>query len=177
MNPEQARFMDNVFLSSAIMAAFQRSRTYSDAAKKDDKVKLRKVEFRNELERLLTELSKEYIEPVTDSEHIANIEYLATKLSTKYRDVLYEGRFRIGIAQKALNSYLKYLWCTDKIPAPPHCPFDSIIIDKLRGCKRIKWTLLHDISEYKQIVSAARPEAGEKTLAQWELEVFNNPGQ
>ena len=164
--------MKNVLHSSAIMAALQRSKTYSHAARGSDRKK-----FRDALKQRLTKLSKKYRRRVTDSEHVANIEDLATKLSTECSQVLYEGRFRIGSAQKALNSYLKYLWCTDKIPTPPHCPFDGIVISKLPSCKRIKWTLLDDISEYKQIVSAARKEAGEKTLAQWELEEFNKAWQ
>lgn len=161
--------MDNVLLSSAIMAALQRSGTYSNGAKDSDR-----SEFRKALSRRLMELSEKYKQEVPEPEHIENIKFLATELSSEFAHILDKSCFRIGIAQKALNSYLKYLWCTDKIPAPPHCPFDSIIIDKLPSCKRIKWTLLDDISEYKQIVSAAREKAGKKTLAQWELEEFNN---
>ena len=59
MSSERAKFMDNVFLSSAIMAAFQRSKTYSYVAEKDDKFESRKLKFRKELERRLTELAKE----------------------------------------------------------------------------------------------------------------------
>ena len=159
------------------MAAFQRSKTYLNAAERNDTFESRKSEFRKELERRLAELAKKYTEPVADSEHVASIENLATELSTEYRDVLYKGRFRIGSAQKVLNTYLKYLWCTGKIPTPPHCPFDSVIISKLDGCEHIKWTRLDRISEYRQLVSAAREKAGVKTIAQWELKTFNNSSQ
>lgn len=172
MNAEQRKFINNAFCSMSIMAALQRSKTYSNRAKDSDR-----REFREELSQLLMKLSEKYKQEVAESKHIENIKFLAAALSDKFAHILDRGRFRIGSAQKALNSYLKYLWCAGKIVTPPHCPFDSIIIDKLPGCEGIKWTLLDDISEYRQIVSAARKKAGEETLAQWELETWNGDWQ
>jgi hypothetical protein len=109
-----------------------------------------------------------------EDSHIKNIEDLADCLSEEFRGlrVLKDDRFRIGIAQKALNLYLKYLWCTDQICMPPHCPFDSMIISKLPGCKDIKWTTLLNIDDYRRLVKAARAQAGDKPIAQWELETY-----
>ncbi len=59
-------------------------------------------------------------------------------MTTEFKDILFGNGFRVGIAQKALNLYLKYLWCLGKITEPPHCPFDSIIISEIK-CN-IKWT-------------------------------------
>jgi hypothetical protein len=80
-------------------------------------------------------------------------------------------RFRIGSAQKALNLYLKYLWCLGLIARPPHCPFDYRILAKLPTCN-VKWTQLDSIVKYKEIVGEAEQLAKGKrlSLADWELE-------
>jgi hypothetical protein len=98
---------------------------------------------------------------------------MATVLSHRYGEALRDGRFRIGPAQKALNLYLKYMWCVGEIPTPPHCPFDSKIIYHLRGCEDVKWTKLVSLDEYMKLVRTARQEAKGRSLAEWELKVFN----
>jgi hypothetical protein len=116
-----------------------------------------------------------YHGPIVDKDHVGNIVNLAKELSTKHADILYEGRFRIGSAQKALNLYLKYLWCVGEIPAPPHCPFDSQIVARLPGYEHIRWTRLDEIDMYEKLVKAARDLADRvgKTLPVWELEMYN----
>lgn len=80
-------------------------------------------------------------------------------------------RFRIGVAQKALNLYLKYLWCLDRIPVPPHCPFDSTVLRELE--LEFSWTRSSKIEDYKSWVEHAKVAAGTKTLAEWELQLWN----
>ena len=88
-------------------------------------------------------------------------------------------RFRIGIAQKALNLYLKNLWCLGEITTPPHCPLDRLIIDKL-GLKwsersQYDWTKIDDIEKYKELISRCDHKARERgceNIAEWELEVY-----
>ena len=75
-------------------------------------------------------------------------------------------------AQKALNLYLKLLWCLGKVKEPPHCPFDSIVISKLG--KKLNWTELDDIQPYKDLVNSARTLAGKLSIAKWELEIYNS---
>jgi hypothetical protein len=89
----------------------------------------------------------------------------------EHANALNGSRFRIGSAQKALNLYLKMLWCFDRIPAPPHCPFDRIVLSHVPDCERIKWTELDSPSEYRRIVSCARSVAG-GSLAEWELRSY-----
>ena len=91
---------------------------------------------------------------------------------------------RLGVAQKALNLYLKYLWCEHRIPTPPHCPFDSNILDKLTlptGCER-RWTQADKVEHYREWVLAAKKQAEkeaqkeskkEVSLADWELRAWN----
>jgi hypothetical protein len=151
------------------MATFRRSKTYREDAKELDRAK-----FRDALRNQLAELAQHYATDMDNDSHIKNIEHLADKLSKEFTQVLKGGRFRIGSAQKALNLYLKYLWCTEQIPTPPHCPFDNFIIGKLPGCNSINWTTLDDVKDYRRLVMAARAMAGTVPLAQWELAAYNS---
>ena len=56
---------------------------------------------------------------------------------------------------------------------PPHCPFDSRIIQKLPPIDRLNWTQLDDMKDYSRLVAAARAAAGTLPLAEWELRVYN----
>ena len=50
-------------------------------------------------------------------------------LTNSFPDVLYEKKIPIGIAQKAVNLYLKYMWCFGWIPEPPHCRIDRTVLE------------------------------------------------
>jgi hypothetical protein len=88
--------------------------------------------------------------------------------------VLENRRFRIGSAQKALNLYLKYLWCLGKICSPPHCPFDRQIIASLPNYTGPSWTKLVREEDYRALVEAAKAKAQDSSLAAWELRIYNN---
>jgi hypothetical protein len=169
MDKQKKEFLDNAFFSLTVMATFRRSKTYREGAREPDKAR-----FKAALKEQLTEIAQQYITDMDDDSHIENIEHLADNLSTQFAQVLEGGRFRIGSAQKALNLYLKYLWCTGQIPMPPHCPFDSIIIGRLPGCDSINWTTLDSVEDYRRLVATARAEAKDDPLARWELEAYNS---
>src|SRR5208282_1517190 len=89
-------------------------------------------------------------------------------------------QFPIGRAQKALNLFLKYLWCIGEICEPPHCPFDSVIIAKLPKGTCPSWTKLDRIGDYRNLVEAAKKfvaetkdPADDSSLATWELRKYN----
>lgn len=168
MNNHRNRFLRNEFLTMSLLGALGRSNTYLENT--PDKTR---SGFRKALRKKLDELARRYEVLVTEEEHIANIEELVSELSSGFSDCLKGGRFRIGIAQKALNLYLKYLWCVDIIPAPPHCPFDSNVIKRLPDCDDISWTGLDEVEDYKRLVEAAKRQTGEKLLPEWELEIWN----
>jgi hypothetical protein len=136
------------------------------------------------LEKHLGSVAARYVDPVTEQEHCRNIEDLANTLTQKHKDtgILRDGRFRVGIAQKALNLYLKNLWCLGEITTPPpHCPLDRQIIDKLglKSSERSEydWTKLDDIDKYKELIircdKVAR-EAEYQNIAEWELKVYKD---
>lgn len=109
---------------------------------------------------------------VSEIEHEANIIALADALSAGHGDILINRRFRIGTSQKALNLYLKFLWCLGKLPnVPHHCPVDRVVLSDipLNG----SWTQLDDISTYRNWVSSIRQTAGAISVPEWELEVWN----
>src|SRR5229473_6023302 len=175
---EQKKFLINQAIASSIIAAFQHAGVYVAGLKADDP---RKNNLRKELAHRLRSLGEKYQEPVTGEQHCRNIEDLADTLTESYKGtgLLKEERFRIGIAQKALNVYLKNLWCLGEItPPPPHCPLDRQIIDKL-GLKSSErsaydWTKLDDIERYKELISkcAEVARARNKNIAEWELENY-----
>lgn len=107
--------------------------------------------------------------------HIQRIEQLAAILTHKYRKVLFDGRFRIGVSQKIINLFLKYMWSMDEISEPCHCPIDGIIksqIQKRQGrIKLVDWTMLDDINDYKDYISVVKLIAKDYKLsiAQWEF--------
>jgi hypothetical protein len=117
-------------------------------------------QFQQALRSSLKRFEPSYPDAVSEADHVRNIVALSEQLSADYGDALAARRFRIGAAQKALNLYLKYLWCIGKIPTPPHCPFDGNVINVLPGCRGISWTALDDMKRYMMLVGAARAKAG-----------------
>ena len=172
MTDPQWRFLEDVFLSNAIGVSFSvraGGGIYLKGATGDQR-----LELRGAVRRELLRLAHGYSVSVIEEQHIQNISELASSVSRTCEPALHDGCFRFGIAQKALNVYLKYLWCADRIPIPPHCPFDAIIIGKLKltlGCPD-QWTKIVDAAPYREWVSAARLVAGAKSLAEWELGVW-----
>jgi len=120
---------------------------------------------------------------VDEDRHLANIQRLSSTLSQYHADILLDGTFRIGTAQKALNLYLKYGWARGIVPEPPHCPIDSIVLAKIkkcassagcRICEEIAWTKIHYVHEYMHYVEKAKVRATEQglSIARWELSLW-----
>lgn len=177
MTPEQNEFFKDELFSLTLMATVQRGNVYKLHSGKKTKSSARQFEkakrtFREALREQLTILAQNYRTPVTDADHEKNIQHLCDVLTKHYRAVLKGGALRFGTAQKALNLYLKYLWCLGEIKAPPHCPFDAEIIGKVRSYAGPTWTNLERVEDYRDLVKAATPADG-SSLADWELRVYN----
>jgi hypothetical protein len=165
-------FLIGQAIANAISAAFQHAGVYVKGLKDNDE---RKVALRMKLADELRLLSKNYVKTVIDDAHCKNIVKLADTLTCEFKGlgILRNNRFRIGIAQKALNLYLKYLWCFGDIVTPPHCPIDRRIIgilgltSKERG--KYDWTKLDDIEKYKILIEKCRSQAEKTPVAEWEL--------
>jgi hypothetical protein len=120
------------------------------------------------------EILPTYFSAVTEATHEANILHLSKRGSEIGRSILRNG-YRIGISQKLLNLYLKYLWCLGTIPEPPHCPVDRVMIDKTRLKGQVAWTQIEDLSVYRQVIAALREAAlpSGLSLAKWEFETYD----
>jgi len=168
----QREFLRQTALFNAIGAAFQRAGIYTKAATSEARATLR-----GDLENRLCSLESQYQQPVTFQEHFQNIDVLAKELSGIHARILKEGRFRIGVAQKALNIYLKLIWCYGWIPEPPHCPLDSVVLAEI-GDLETKWTKMRSIGAYRTAIEAIlehiRQQAPGKSLSQWELEIWTS---
>lgn len=169
MNIDQLQFLKDEFFSLTLMATVQRAGVYNDNTEERQRRAFREA-LRSELE----ELAKQYNRGVDEETHLRNIRHLCKSLTSNHTRVLKNGRFRTGTAQKALNLYLKYLWCLGEIPMPPHCPFDFQIIGKLRRYNGPKWTELDSLGDYRRLVAAAHSEAKNMPLALWELRAYNS---
>jgi hypothetical protein len=164
----QKKFIYRELFSATLGATVQRSKTYAESIPENNRKK-----FQNTLREQLEILLPVYESKIPEKQHILNIETLAKNITEKCSSSLFNGTFRIGSAQKALNLYLKYMWCIGQIKRPPHCPIDAIVLQKIPGCSAIKWTYLDSISEYKKIIEKAKLVAGTTPLPQWELEIWN----
>ena len=122
----------------------------------------------------LVDISGAYTSPVSEQDHVRNIRALADQVSVCCGHFLANGRVRFGVAQKELNLFLKYLWCADRLLAPPHCPFDAVVIGTLPNEVRVAWTKIETEGPYLRLVEAAKVKAEGESLAKWELRVWNS---
>jgi len=165
-------FLKSEAFSSSVAAAFRHTKIYRGNV--SDTIK---AEFHDELRKILDEISSQYANTrISDELHITNIEYLQRTIIDKNTHILVDSGFTIGIAQKILNLYLKYLWCYGLIQEPPQCPFDQIILEIIKW-KGAPWTKINTLEEYKRLKEQAKEKAKEKALsdhlAVWELKLWN----
>lgn len=170
---EQLAFLQDECWMLAKLAAFGRSRTYADQATEAQRMDLQRAlrDF------VLQQIIPAYLEasaPISDEQHEFNIQRISD-WSCVFAAILRSGCLRIGIAQKLLNLYLKYLWCLGLMPhEPPHFPVDAVMLAGLKH-QSGGWTRMDSLEDYRRIIELARRAANEQglTLAQWELMVYS----
>ncbi len=169
---DREEFLRQTALFNAIGAAFQRALIYVDGIENNAKEQLKR-----DLEEHLRRIETQYQGSVSPEKHLQTIADVVKGMSRKHAHILKNGRFRVGIAQKAVNIYLKLLWCYGWVPEPPHCPIDSIVLAEV-GDRQTKWTKMDDIKEYSASIERIQAyilRAGSKvSLSKWELYVWNN---
>jgi hypothetical protein len=152
-------------MTKSISAALQRNKVYKNDEDQDGREK-----FRAEWARLIREESKPYRKPaqsISDEQHCAAISRISNALSGEFGESLIDGRLRFGTSQKAFNLYLKYLWAMGESAMPPHCPIDSVVLNKI-GISAY-WTKSDSPEEYMGWITKIREHL---TLAEWENEVW-----
>ena len=151
-------------------ASVQRTRVYRTGLTERDRSRFREavVQF------LMANVLPLYAVPIEEARHVEQIEALTSYANKIGAGVVGDAGYRFGFAQKLLNLALKYDWCLGRIPEPPHCPIDRIVISKtsLRG--KLNWTAIADRSQYQRAIEAVRYEAdaAKMSIAAWELDCY-----
>lgn len=135
-------------------------------------------DFRRAFAAEIRDQIEQYHQNTLEEVHVQIVDTISRRLSESHGYILRENRLRIGTVQKALNLYLKILWCIDSDwPTPPHCPIDRIIL-RNAGIRE-NWTELDSICQYNDWVSKLRAHSlskGFDSLASWELITWNRYG-
>ena len=162
-------FLRSEFRMLSFMGASQHVAIYAEGSDEG----IRKA-FRAGLYTKLESFAQPYSRAEFDEdEHIANVQRFAGELSDEFGSTLKGRRFLIGPAQKALNLYLKYLWCAGWIPRPPHCPVDAIVLSEANHAG-IRWSRMDSMQAYLEAIAVLRQAAGDVPLAEWELDAWRN---
>jgi hypothetical protein len=133
-------------------------------------------EVKESLRKILEDVATFYSNgSVKEIEHLAFIQKVADDISIEHGDKLHNCRFRIGIAQKLINLHLKYLWVSEFIKEPCHCPIDGVIRD--RAGLSYNWISNDSIEDYKKAIAKLKEKAGDVSLSVWELYNFQRKNQ
>jgi hypothetical protein len=165
----QQNFLKAEFWMSSWNASVQRSRLYLDRAGSETVRRAFQLQIRTYIDGALL---PEYQNGCTEEDHCANIRKLENWGSHKGADLLFNG-YPFGVAQKLLNVYLKYQWCSGWIAEPPHCPIDRTILKKLQLENCFIWTTMKE-KDYRVAMIELKRVALKDGLspAQWELREF-----
>ena len=177
MENAQSKFLKSVnveneidALGNCVRAAFGRNRIY-----KKDINQYRRENLRCDLKSELLLIAEPYRETIiSEAKHEENIQELSNRLTKKHSAILKEDCFKIGTSQKALNLFLKFLWCLGKLPGglePVHCPLDGVILKKASIYKA--WTKLNEIEVYRKWITKIRSKISPNSLSSWELAEWN----
>jgi len=185
INPKD--FIINECLLFSISAAFQTRNRLYPIYKKQDELSFDISELpqiKENVKSTVHNFLKEYTMEIKSSglsepSHIKKIIALADILTQKFESILHKGRFRIGISQKLINLFIKYMWSIGELDEPIHCPIDGIIkrqIEKNIGkTNLIDWTKLDSIEDYMEYITSISFIAKKQNLsvAVWELTNWN----
>lgn len=169
----------------SLNASFQRVKIYKKVNDKRIATDKEVGKFKRNLKVKIEEIAKDYLDPVSEKDHIKNI-FDIQEFSKGYSSILNNGYLLFGICQKLLNLYLKQLWVIDKIPIPPHFPVDRIIQELLikqaksfgiNSISLISWTKLDNQNDYLKIIELAKSVRDKlipnKSISELELQLYN----
>jgi len=169
LEEQKTLFIKNEIFTLSILSAFRQGKGYPIYKKKGVSENER-MSFHDFLKKELIKYESIYKKQVSDDKHIGNILHIQREVNSRFRNILY---LRLGRVQKFFNIYLKYLWVLNWIPEPPHCPFDSMVINRLGAVDR--FTEFDDVDTYKKLLKLARIQSKKekKSIAEWELTFWN----
>jgi len=164
---DKQKFILGEIIMLSINAGLQRSCTYINQNENDHKL------VRKEIEKFLKE---KIFNKLSEEQLINYIQELSNTISSSYGNFLLNNRFRIGISQKIINLFIKYIWTLGWIEDEPfHCPIDSNVLENLNQIKE-SWINCDSIEKYKEWINEINKKAkkDQKSIAIWELDMFNS---
>ena len=131
--------------------------------------------FKKELATLIRKESERYTHParkILDEQHCESIRRIIGNLSSRSKKCLLNEHLRWGIAAKAFNLDLKFLWRLDmvRVPPPRHCPVDRVVL-RAAGIDG-SWTQCDSEQQYMEWIEKLRARAGTLCLSDWEYKVW-----
>jgi hypothetical protein len=168
------QFIKRMILRNSVNAALQRASVYDGSAD----VQLKR-EFKEKAKQWLVTFGDCYSRKKASKKNWCNkVQSLANTLTGEFGNYLTGKRLTIGVSQKMISLYLKYLWlCGEDDKKPLFAVLDRKIM-KVAGVKNPpNWTKLDDIKKYKCIVSTIDTFAKSKNYsdgAEWEAEKWND---
>ena len=168
MTDQQLCFIKDEIWLLLYAGAFQHNSIYVTHTKEYQRKAFREG-LRNYIEDVV---HTTYNNLVSDQNHGAYILSIID-YTRSFSQILNRGELNVGTVQKILNLSLKYYWCLDLLPEPPHFPIDRIIQKLLPASLRANWTQLQSLEDYQSIIDSVRNiKPNEMSLAAWELEYF-----
>ncbi|NQU35297.1 MAG: hypothetical protein HQ521_18885 [Bacteroidetes bacterium] len=170
MKSQQNKYLHQEFWVLTFGAAFQHANIYKSGVVDKDRANF-KFMLRGYIENTIV---PQYKKAVNEEQHIANL-ISVVSYSENFHKILQNGKINIGVAQKLLNLFFKYLWCINEIKTPPHFPVDRLIQkNAIKNQPIISWTKMTKVETYMQIINQAREIAKEQhlSLASWELDNY-----
>jgi len=138
-----------MILRNSVNAALQRAHVYKGSAN----AKIRE-NIRKRAKEWLADFGNRYSWKKTNEENWSKeVESLADMLTREYGEYLTGKRLRIGVSQKMISLYLKYLWLLgNKEKKPLFAVLDRGIMKAAHIMNPPNWTELDCINEYKRVV-------------------------
>ena len=174
---EQNFFLKNQFWQLSIAAAFSRANVYKKTGDQAKSIENHRNRFKQELFEYVNDSLIPHIEKENGSSEsllsaILDIQNFSKKA---FNDFLEGGELKIGVCQKIINLYLKYLWCAQLIDfTPPHFPLDRMIQEKTIKKVLVNWTEMTEIKDtelsYDTIINKLYTN---EDKAEWELKSYN----
>jgi hypothetical protein len=169
-------FIHRMVLRNAVNAALQRVPIYANDLPLNDP---RRTQFREFVKGWLTQLGFRYFAWEYDANrYCEEITSLQTKLTNSFNTILSNGDITVGVCQKPISLYLKYLWLYgDSAKKPIFPPLDGKVLQETNAPITQNFPQIASIQDYRTICGHIDNYARSKgcgTGVVWEAEFWND---
>lgn len=173
------RFVMEQGLISSINAAVRHIGIYRKKKRQEKQktYKHQKDEFRKKFAVALIKAVKKLRKTQDEKRPKEDLADVIESVLKKIKDhkILKKNKLSFGIAQKAVNLFLKYLWCLNiSKQLPPHCPIDGQILKEIKWNSRKEMGMAKNWSDferrdYEWAINIIKGEANKIPVTHWEL--------